>query len=138
MVIAAIGGDSRGSPPATARSIVSRVDLSGDERRTWLANERTWLAWMRTGLACTAVAFAIGRVVPDLSGAHDRWPYDVLGVGYAVLGVGIVLYGFMRRREVDRAIRGERHASPHPLAMTLFAAFTAVLAVFSAVVLATT
>jgi putative membrane protein len=114
------------------------MQTSGEERRTWLANERTWLAWLRTGLACTAVAFAIGRVVPDLAGTHDRWPYDVLGVGYAVLGVAIVVYGFRRRSEVDDAIRTGRYVSPHPLPMTLFAGLATVLAAFSAVVLATT
>ena len=51
-------------------------------RRTWLANERTWLAWVRTGLTATAVALALGKVVPDLARAHTRWPYVAIGVGY--------------------------------------------------------
>jgi putative membrane protein len=115
--------------------MVPAVNTSSEESRTWLANERTWLAWVRTGLACTAVAFAIGRVVPDLSGTHDRWPYNVLGAGYAVLGVLLVVYGFVRRREVDEAIEAGRYVSPHPWPMTAFTVFAALLAVFSAVVL---
>jgi putative membrane protein len=104
-------------------------------RRTWLANERTWLAWVRTGLTATAVAFAIGKVVPDLANSHHHWPYEVLGVGYAILGAGLVLYGFQRREEVDRAIQAGRYVAPHPGTMTALAVITTVLGVASAVVL---
>jgi putative membrane protein len=104
-------------------------------RRTWLANERTWLAWVRTGLTATAVAFAIGKVVPDLANAHTHWPYEVLGVGYAVLGAALVLYGFQRRREVDQAIEVGRYVSPHAATMTAFAVITTILGVGSALVL---
>jgi putative membrane protein len=104
-------------------------------RRTWLANERTWLAWVRTGLTATAVAFAIGKVVPDLANAHTHWPYEVLGVGYAVLGAGLVLYGFQRRQEVDRAIEAGRYVAPHPGTMTALAVITTILGVGSVVVL---
>ena len=104
-------------------------------RRTWLANERTWLAWVRTGLTATAVAFAIGKVVPDLSHAHNHWPYEVLGVGYAVLGAALAFYGFQRREEVDRAIAAGRYVSPHPGTMAAFAVITTVLGVGSAIVL---
>ena len=100
-----------------------------------MANERTWLAWVRTGLTATAVAFAIGKVVPDLSNAHTHWPYEVLGVGYAILGAGLVLYGFQRREEVDRAIEAGRYVAPHPGTMTVLAVITTVLGVASAVVL---
>ena len=82
-----------------------RFDEAGDAtRRTWLANERTWLAWVRTGLTCTAVALGVGKVVPDLAKAGHRWPYTVLGVGYAVLGALLVLYGFQRRGEVGTTV----------------------------------
>jgi len=107
-------------------------------RRTWLANERTWLAWVRTGLTATAVAFAIGKVVPDLADTHNRWPYEVLGVGYALLGAALVLYGFQRRWEVDRAIAVGRYVSPHAGTMTVFAVVTTLLGVGAAVLLIVT
>jgi putative membrane protein len=76
-------------------------------RRTQLANERTYLAWWRTGLTCLAVAFGTGRIVPAL-GQHSRWPYAVLGAGFAVLGVAFMALGARRQREVREAIaRGE-------------------------------
>jgi putative membrane protein len=90
-------------------------------RRTWLANERTWLAWVRTGLTATAVALALGKVVPELANAHTRWPYVAIGVGYAVLGVALTLYGFQRRREVDQAVARETYVPPHPRAIAAFA-----------------
>src|SRR3954451_8456442 len=83
-----------------------RFDEDGDAtRRTWLAGERTVLAWLRTGLTATAVALAVGKVVPDLRSGGTSWPFVVLGAGYALLGVLIVIYGLRRGREVDRAIR---------------------------------
>jgi inner membrane protein YidH len=86
-----------------------------------LANERTWLAWVRTGLTATAVALALGKVVPELADAHTRWPYVAIGVGYAVLVVALTLYGFQRRREVDRVVASESYVSPHPRAIAAFA-----------------
>ena len=76
-------------------------------RRTRLANERTYLAWWRTGLTAFAVSLGAGKLVPALTGA-SRWPYVVVGVGFAVLGVAFVGYGFRRHRLVERAVaRGE-------------------------------
>jgi putative membrane protein len=115
------------------------MDESGDAtRRTWLASERTWLAWVRTGLTATAVAFAIGKVVPDLAATDHRWPYSVLGVGYAVLGAALVWYGFHRRREVDEAIAAGEYVSAKPRAMAAFAVFATLLGAASAVLLIVT
>lgn len=88
-----------------------RVDLSAPldqrdySRRTLLASERTYLAWWRTGLTALTVALAAARVVPELAGSEVRWPYVVLGVGFALLGVLCLVYGELRRAALDRAIR---------------------------------
>jgi putative membrane protein len=102
-------------------------ELHDATRRTWLANERTWLAWVRTGLTATAVALALGKVVPELAKAHTRWPYVAVGIGYAVLGVALTLYGFQRRREVDRAVASDSYVPPHPRAIATFAVAAFVL-----------
>ncbi len=79
-------------------------------RRTRLANERTYLAWWRTGLTALAVSLAAGKVVPTL--AHTtRWPYAIVGAGFAALGVMCIGYGFWREREIERALREGRFAS---------------------------
>lgn len=85
-----------------------RFDEAGDAtRRTRLANERTYLAWWRTGLTAFAVSLGAGKLVPALTD-ETRWPYVVVGVGFALLGVVFVAYGFMRQRLVERAVaRGE-------------------------------
>jgi putative membrane protein len=76
-------------------------------RRTWLANERTYLAWWRTGLASLAVGVAAGRLVPDLTG-NTAWPFELLGVGYGLVGVAFIAYGHQRRLQVERALaRGD-------------------------------
>ncbi len=72
-------------------------------RRTHLANERTYLAWWRTGITSLAAGIGVGRVVPSLT--HQvRWPYAVLGVGYAILGIVAIAYGLVRERAVRRAV----------------------------------
>jgi putative membrane protein len=106
------------SPPPTPQP--RHFDQDGDaSRRTWLAAERTVLAWLRTGLTATAVALAVGKVVPDLRNGGTSWPFVVLGAGYGVLGVLIVAYGFWRGREVDRAVREGRWLTPDDRAMWL-------------------
>jgi inner membrane protein YidH len=76
-------------------------------RRTRLANERTYLAWWRTGLTALAVSLAAGKVVPTLANTA-RWPYAIVGAGYAVLGVLCIGYGFRREQRIDAALREGR------------------------------
>ena len=76
-------------------------------RRTLLANERTFLAWWRGGLTALAVSLAAGALVPELTTA-SRWPFVVLGIGFAVLAIMFIAYGSYRHRAVERALgRGE-------------------------------
>ena len=77
-------------------------------RRTRLAAERTELAWWRTALTSIAVAIAVGRVVPELSGTSTEWPYLVVGIGWALYSVALFSYGSLRSRRVETAVdRGE-------------------------------
>jgi putative membrane protein len=72
-------------------------------RRTRLANERTYLAWWRTGLTSIAVAVGVGRVVPDVSNV-TRWPYEVAGAGFGLLGIAFIWFGYARARAVEKAL----------------------------------
>ncbi len=72
-------------------------------RRTRLANERTYLAWLRTGFTALAVALAAGKVVPEL--AHtERWPYELLGVGFALLGVACMAMATAASATIEDAL----------------------------------
>ena len=85
-----------------------------------MAAERTWLAWWRTALVATAGALGVGRLAPRLLHAATA-PYVVLGCGYAVIAVALLVIGLRRHREIERAIeRGE----PAPLAANTVAGFT--------------
>jgi len=76
-------------------------------RRTRLANERTYLAWWRTGLASLAVCIGLGRIVPGVTHVTD-WPYELVGAGYGVLGLGFIVIGYLRLRGVGAALpRGD-------------------------------
>jgi putative membrane protein len=89
-----------------------RFDEAGDAtRRTRLANERTYLAWWRTGLTAFAVSLGAGKLVPALTD-ETRWPYVVVGVGFALLGVVFVAYGFTRQRLVERAVARGHYVRP--------------------------
>jgi inner membrane protein YidH len=77
---------------------------SDDSRRTWLASERTWLAWWRSGIAVGAVAIAVGRLLPAVT-SGERWAFRVLGLGYGVLSVAILLVGAVRQRRSASALR---------------------------------
>jgi putative membrane protein len=88
-------------------------DEAGDAtRRTHLANERTYLAWWRTGLTALATSVAIGRVVPSLT-HQTRWPYAILGAGFALVGIVAIGYGFVRQQAVRHAVREGRFEHPH-------------------------
>ena len=76
-------------------------------RRTRLANERTYLAWWRTGLTSIAVCIGLGRIVPGVTQV-TKWPYELVGAGYGVLGVGFMVLAHVRMRAVEAAVdRGE-------------------------------
>ena len=90
------------------------------ERRTSMAVERTWLAWWRTALGASAGALAVGRFAPQLLDVAP-WPYILLGCGYASLAVGLSIVGALRQRELELALRTDRHV---PLRFRTVALFT--------------
>jgi putative membrane protein len=107
-------------------------------RRTRLANERTYLAWWRTGLTSIAVAVGLGRIVPGVTNV-TRWPYELVGAGFGLLGVAFILVGYLRVRGIEQALaRGEFPRLDERLELALIAASvalglaTVVLVVFGA------
>jgi putative membrane protein len=105
-------------------------------RRTHLANERTYLSWLRSGLAAVAVGLAVAKFFPSLDDAGDSWPYVLLGLGFCVLGIVMMLLGVQREREVTASLeRGsfeplaERIAVLLGMLATLLALATMVLIV---------
>ena len=93
-------------------------------RRTYLAEERTLLAWWRSGLAAFAVALGVGRLLPALLDEDGQGPFVALGVAYALLGLGLVLFGSLRERAQAKALAEGGFA---PLSRALVTALTAYL-----------
>jgi putative membrane protein len=81
----------------------TEAEVKDAARRTRLANERTYLAWWRTGLTSLAVAIGIGKIVPGVSSV-TKWPYEVVGAAYGLLGVAFMLVAHVRVRSVERAV----------------------------------
>ena len=99
------------------------LDEAGDAtRRTRLANERTYLAWWRTGLTSLAVGLGAGKLVPGITNNTDTWGYQIVGAGFALLGMACIGYAFRRQAAVEEAIESGRYAPPDAritLALTL-------------------
>jgi putative membrane protein len=72
-------------------------------RRTRLANERTYLAWLRSALTALAVAVGAGKIVPGVTDV-TRWPFELLGAGFAVLAVVFIVGGARRFLLVEDAL----------------------------------
>jgi putative membrane protein len=101
---------------AGAMSAPPAVDAT---RRTRLANERTFLAWWRTALGCEGLAIGIGKVLPEVA-EKPEWPYIVLGILFALLGVAMAGAGWWRYATVDGALAGGEEAmAPAWLAASL-------------------
>jgi putative membrane protein len=105
-------------------------------RRTWLAAERTYLAWLRTGLGALGLALAVGRLLPALVDA-DHTAFGVLGAGYGLLGIFVLLLGAYRAQRVRAALAA---GLPVPAdfweiwALTIFSAVLAVATIALVVV----
>ena len=78
-------------------------DVVDATRRTRLAGERTYLAWWRSALAAFAVSLGVGKVVPELT-TGESGAYEVVGAGYALLGLAFIGYGYWRQRLVEAAL----------------------------------
>jgi inner membrane protein YidH len=104
----------------------------GAEHRTFLAQERTLLAWWRSGLAALAVALAVGRLFPALLDASHA-PFAYLGIGFAILCLGFIVYGSIRDRIVNQ---GLRHGEFRAIDRGIVWMFTALLAVLAIVTIA--
>jgi putative membrane protein len=100
--------------------MIRSVEVEDATRRTRLATERTYLAWLRSGLTALAVGLAAGKLVPELS-SGAAWPYELLGVGYSLLGIALIAYGHRRQYAVEAAVRRGEWA---PLDATAAAALT--------------
>ncbi len=112
-----------------AESSAGGFDQSRDAtRRTHLANERTYLAWWRTGLTCLAVSLGAGKLVPSIAD-QTSWPYQVLGAGFAVLGVAFIAYGMRRQREIRDAVTRNEFEHPDDRYLVLFTAIGVALGV---------
>ena len=89
-------------------------------RRTRLANERTYLAWWRTGLTAFAVGLGAGKLIPELS-TGAAWPFELIGTAFAVVGIALVAYAYVRQKQVEEAVATGGYAPFNPRVSLLFA-----------------
>jgi putative membrane protein len=104
------------------------VEVRDATRRTRLANERTYLAWWRTGLTALAVSFGAGRLLPELSHGPN-WPFELVGIAFAVVGIAFMAFGYVRHRDVETALDRGDYAGLEDRAAFILAAVGTVLGV---------
>jgi putative membrane protein len=117
-----LGEGNRPAAPKRAAVSSGSHDETGDAlRRTRLANERTYLAWWRTGLTTFAVGLGAGKLVPELT-TGAAWPFELIGTAFAVAGIALVAYAYVRQRQVENAIARGGYAPFDARAGLVFAA----------------
>jgi putative membrane protein len=109
--------------------------MPDDDRRTSLAAERTLLAWWRTGFTAIAVALAVGRVLPDLADNSTRWPYVVVGIGFALYGIALIAFGTRRVASLNAEIGVPPQDRPAMRSMAILAAVGVLLGAASIVLI---
>jgi putative membrane protein len=113
------------------------TDAEDATRRTRLANERTYLAWWRTGLTSIAVSLAAGKVVPQLADTNEKWPYELIGAGFALIGIACIAYGLIRERAVEAALMRGEFVPPDRMWTLAMTAAGVALGIFTLVLMAT-
>jgi putative membrane protein len=123
------------APEDSAPDLTPSREAVDATRRTHLASERTELAWWRTGLTALAVALGVGRVVPGLDDGSTQWPYELVGVFFALYGVAVIAYGSSRRGVVERALAEGRYPDPSRFAHAALAGAGVVLGLLTVVLI---
>jgi len=85
--------------------VKGELEFGDPTRRTYLAAERTYLAWVRSGLAGFAVSLGVGRLLPSLVRGPSL-PFVLLGIGFGLFGLLLIVFGSVRQRQVRRALEG--------------------------------
>jgi putative membrane protein len=99
-----------------------RVRLALD--RTHLANERTFAAWIRTGLSVGAVGIAVAHFSP--TGQRESGRVMGLGGALLVIGIGLIAFGGRRYAQVNRHL-GTASAPALPAAPRVLGALAILL-----------
>jgi uncharacterized membrane protein YidH (DUF202 family) len=110
-------------------------DFGDPTRRTWLAAERTWLAWWRTALGAVAVSIGVGRILPYVTHGA-RWPFTLLGIGYGVLAIAVLLAGAVRQQRTAEALRRKSYSELSTSLVLWLTAGALVLAVGTLIIVA--
>lgn len=103
-------------------------EVADATRRTRLANERTYLAWLRSALTALAVAIGAGKIVPGVADV-SKWPFELLGAGFAVLALVFAIGGARRFLAVERALDTGLYAGLTRGESILIGAISAILCV---------
>ena len=71
------------------------------------------MAWVRTGLTAFAVAVGAGKIVPSVTHG-SRLPFELLGAGFALLGVAVAAYAVRSSERLKGRARPAYAARPYP------------------------
>ena len=72
--------------------------------------------------------------MPDLS-RGPTWPFEVIGVSFALVGVGFIAYGYVRQKQVEEALVRAEYAPLNDRAALVFASLGVLLGLATLVLL---
>jgi uncharacterized integral membrane protein len=75
-------------------------------------------------------------VVPQLSNAQRTWPYQVIGAGFALIGIACIAYALRRERKVEAALMHGDFVPPDTLFTLVMTVGGVLLGVFTLVLMA--
>jgi uncharacterized membrane protein YidH (DUF202 family) len=105
---------------------------SAATRRTYLAQERTLLAWWRTGLGAAAVALGVGAIIPHVADL-PKGRFLLLGVGYGLLSVALIVVGALRDFAVRRSLSQQSYSALPGWVVIVAASYISVLVVLTVI-----
>lgn len=86
-------------------------------------------------MTALAASVAVGRLIPSLT-HRDRWPYTVVGIGFALLGILTLGYGFERQRAVRKALNAGTFKHPSDMVLLVLSGAGCVLGCLLLVIVA--
>jgi putative membrane protein len=101
-------------------------------RRTYFAEERTLLAWWRTGISASAVALAVGGLLPHLA-KLPAGRFVALGAGYGLLAIFFVIGGTLRARVSHHALERNSYESPSGTIVIIVTVYITVLVILTVI-----
>jgi len=77
-------------------------------------------------MTALAVGLGAGKLVPELS-SGAAWPYELVGTAFGLAGIALMVYAYVRQKQVEEAVARGGYSAFNPRASLVFAAIGVLL-----------